>query len=117
LILFSLWHVAIPLRFSLQGEDGVMWKWLAIGVAGSVVGYVAVYFALDGKPAPEPRPEPPAAVPAEPVVLTQVVDVTDLDPLLDPPPRPSAGVPFEPAEPPGSITPVGAPAPIPPAGD
>jgi hypothetical protein len=96
-----------------------MWKWLAIGGAGIVVGYVAVYFALAGKPVPEPQPEPPAAAaaPAEPTVLAQVVDVTDLDPLLDPPSKEPAGVPFEQTEPFESGAPMGTPAPIPPAGD
>ena len=92
-----------------------MRKWLAICAAGAVVGYVAVYFALDtGKHAPVPEPEVPAAAtaPTEPVVLAQVVDVTDLEPLLDPlPPGPPVGVPFdEPAEP---LTPGAAAGPIP----
>ena len=38
------------------------------------------------------------AAPAAPVVLAEVVEVTDIDPLLDPPPQPETGVPFD-AEP------------------
>jgi hypothetical protein len=103
----------------LKGEDAVMRKWAAIVGVGAVLGYVAVYFALNGKPAREPQPEQPAAVaaPVEPVVLAQVVDVTDLDPLLDPPSGPPTGAPFEPSEPFESGARVGAPAPIPPAAD
>ena len=86
-----------------------------IGGAGAVLGYVAVYFALDAaKPGPV-APDAPAA-PTEPVMLAQVVDVTDLEPLLDPPPGRPVGAPFEPdaAEP---LAPTAAPVPIPPAAD
>lgn len=85
-----------------------MRKWLMIGGAGAVVGYAAVYFALGGlMPRPEQQPEvtapAPAPEPAEPVVLSQVVDVTPVDPLLDahlaPLPGQPAGIPFDPTEP------------------
>jgi hypothetical protein len=95
-----------------------MRKWLLIGGAGAVLGYAAVYFALDaGRPAPAPQPAAPAvAAPAEPVVLAQVVEVTDVEPLLDSVPGHPAGLPFEPeaAEPPA---PGAAPVPIPAAAD
>jgi hypothetical protein len=81
-----------------------MRKWLMIGGAGAVVGYAAVYFALGGlmpKSAPEPQAEVvvPAPQPAEPVVLSHVVEVTPVDPLLDPLPGQPAGIPFDPTEP------------------
>ncbi len=98
-----------------------MRKLMAISVASTLLGYAAVHFALFAKPKPVPEAEQPVAVavPAEPVVLAQVVDVTDLDPLLDPAPARAAGVPFDAAEPlePVSAVPGGAPAPIPPAAD
>jgi hypothetical protein len=95
-----------------------MRKWLLIGGAGAVVGYVAVYFALDGTPAPDPEPQQPTATaPAEPVVLADVVEVTNLDPLLEPRAAESPGVPFDPTDPPELIAPGAAPAPIPSATD
>ncbi len=96
-----------------------MGKWLLIGGAGAVVGYVAVYFALDVKPAPEPPADPPtvATAPAEPVVLSDVVEVTNLEPLLNPRLEPLTGVPFDAAEPSEFHAPADAAEPIPPAGD
>ena len=96
-----------------------MRKWLLIGGAGAVVGYVAVYFALDVPPTPEPQPQQPAAAtaPAEPVVLAEVVDVTNLEPLLDPRTAEPAGVPFDVTDPPELTSPTSAPAPIPSAAD
>jgi hypothetical protein len=82
-----------------------MLKWFAIIGAGAGVGYAAVYFALGTRPAPQPAAEQPAAAarPAEPVVLSEVVEVTDtdplLDPLLDPLPGQPAGLPFDPTAP------------------
>jgi hypothetical protein len=91
-----------------------MRKWLLIGGAGAVVGYVAVYFALDVKPAPEPEPEKPtASAPAEPVVLSEVVDVTNLDPLLEPRHEEPAGLPFDTTAPSELSIPVREVAPIP----
>jgi hypothetical protein len=96
-----------------------MRKWLLIGGAGAVVGYVAVYFALDIKPAPEAEPEQPTAAtaPVEPVVLANVVDVTNLDPLLERRSDESPGVPFDTTEPSELSAPTGPPAPIPPAAE
>jgi hypothetical protein len=99
-----------------------MRKWLMIGGAGAVVGYAAVYFALSGlmpKPAPQPGAPPVAAapLPAVPVVLPEVVDVTPVDSLLEPTPGPlpgqPAGIPFDPTEPLEPQVNVPAPAPMP----
>jgi len=78
-----------------------MWKWFAIIGAGAVVGYAAVYFALSGGPAPAPQAEQPAATlqTPEPIVLSQVVDVTETDSLLDPSSSQPVGIPFDPTEP------------------
>lgn len=102
-----------------------MRNWLLITGAGALVGYAVVYFAFSGSPAPEPEAEQPAAnvpQPTGPVVLSQVVEVTDTDPLLDPLPGQPSGVPFDPADPLESGTnanalSVAAPAPIPPSAD
>jgi hypothetical protein len=96
-----------------------MLKWFAIIGASAGVGYAAVYFALGTRPAPQPAPQPPAvaAQPAEPVVLPEVVEVTDTDPLLDPLPGQPAGVPFDPAGPPAPTKVNHSPAPIPVAAD
>ncbi len=96
-----------------------MRKLMAISVASTLLGYAVVHFVFFSKSAPAPEAEPLVGVagPAEPVVLAQVVDVTDLDPLLDPPPAEAAGVPFDPVEPLEAAAPVTAPAPIPPAAD
>ena len=97
-----------------------MRKWLLIGGAGAVVGYVAVYFALElSKPTPESEPQQPAAAPApaEPVVLAHVVDVTNLEPLLEPRIEEPGGVPFDAPAPPELSVPTSTPAPIPSAAD
>lgn len=95
-----------------------MRKWLLIGAAGAAVGYGAVYLALDRAPAPEPEAQQPAvaAVPTEPVVLSDVVEVTNLDPLLAPRPAAPAGVPFDAPGPIDPPAPAAAP-PIPAAGE
>ena len=74
-----------------------MRKLLAIGAVGAALGYAVVYFAIGNKPAPEPQAEEAAAEPqpAQPVVLLQVVEVTNIDHLLDPQPVPPTGEPFE----------------------
>ena len=98
-----------------------MRKLIAISVASTLLGYAVVHFVFFASPTPAPETaQPPAvAAPAEPVVLVQVVEVTDLDRLLDPPPAQPAGVPFDAAEPlePVSAAPGLAPAPIPPSAD
>ena len=98
-----------------------MWKLMAISVATTLLGYAAVHFVFFANPKPAPEAAQPAAVaaPAEPVVLAQVVDVTDLNSLLDPAPAAAAGVPFDAAEPlePVRAAPGLAPAPIPPSAD
>ncbi len=93
-----------------------MRKWLMIGGAGAVVGYAAVYFALSGLTPAEQEAEPIAVAPQpdEPVVLSNVVEVTNVDPLLDSLPGQPAGVPFDPTEPLEPQTPVNA---IPPAAE
>ena len=73
-----------------------MRKLIAISVASTILGYAAVYFVFFSKPAPQPQPEPAAAQPEQPVVLANVVDVTDVEPLLDPKPHEPVGAPFDP---------------------
>ena len=98
-----------------------MRKLIAISVASTLLGYAAVHFEFFANPTPTPEVAPAAVpAPAEPVVLAQVVEVTDLDPLLDPAPAaPAVGVPFDAAEPlePVSAAPGLTPAPIPPSAD
>ena len=98
-------------------------------IAGLLAACIAisVYLMWGEKPASPPvaQVEPPPAlasspappVPPAPLVLSEVVEVTDLNPLLDPPAKSESGVPFdaEPASAPVS-TPV-APPRIPPAVD
>lgn len=89
-----------------------MRKVALISAASALLGYAAVYLAFFGKPAPEPE-TPVAQAPAEPVVLADVVEVTDTEPLLDARPKETAaaGVPFDPQVVPASFT---APAAVPP---
>jgi hypothetical protein len=100
-----------------------MLKWFAIVGAGAALGFAGVYFALTARPAAQPAPEQPAAAAAqsaEPVVLSEVVEVTDTDRLLDPAPRPASasGVPFDPQDEDAKVTSRRpAPAPIPLASD
>jgi hypothetical protein len=86
-----------------------MRKWLsgAAIIAVTAVGAYLVFASLAQKaPAPAPHADAPAAAPApapaQPVVLAEVVDVTDISPLLDPPTAPA-----EPVEPGPIITAVG----------
>lgn len=78
-----------------------MKRWIVGALAGACIG-VAVYLVLTNNNPPQSAPpEPPAvsaapAPPTAPVVLDQVIEVTDLDPLLDPPEKTVAGMPFEP---------------------
>ncbi|MDB5306851.1 MAG: hypothetical protein JWO38_1053 [Gemmataceae bacterium] len=86
-----------------------MKKWV---IGGALLAAVGIYFAFPPRttsvPAvtTDPAPAGVAAtpVPAAPVLLAKVVDVTDIDPLLDPPTIPVS----EPAAPAGSaLTAVG----------
>jgi hypothetical protein len=103
-----------------------MKTWALGALAGACVG-VVIYLVLAKKPAPpaETRIEAPPTAPstaartpqAQPLVLSAVVEVTDIDHLLDPPTKDDTGLPFD--EPPATI-PVSAPAGvnrIPPAAD
>jgi hypothetical protein len=102
-----------------------MKHWIAVGLAVACAGVgVGLWLAPGeaGKPAKGPAPAPvavaPPAAPKTPVVLTEVIDVADLDPLLDPREPAATGEPFD-ADPPAAV-PVSAPvAPerIPPAAD
>jgi len=104
-----------------------MKTWLIGAVIGALTG-ASLYLTLMHRSSPPPavavNPAAPQAVttappkPPAPLVLPQVVDVTDIDPLLDPPAIPAA----EPAAPAGpTITRVGyeeaAPMPVVPAAD
>ena len=77
-----------------------MKSWIIGGLVGACLG-VGAYLALTKKSAPPVEPPPAPAVaaapapPATPVVLVNVVEVADLDPLLDPPAKPVTGVPFD----------------------
>jgi hypothetical protein len=100
-------------------------KLFVIGGLSSACIAVSIYLATreTSAPAPTNPPEPapvvvaPPAKPAAPVVLPNVVEVADLDPLLDPPEKPVTGAPFdaEPATAPVSTS--TAPERIPPAVD
>lgn len=75
--------------------------WMLGGLAGACFG-VCVYLATGKSPEVVPavamRTPTPVVAPAKPpapVVLPNVVEVTNLDPLLDPPEKPVVGVPFE----------------------
>lgn len=72
-----------------------------------VVGYCALTRSDAEPPQPARPPAPAVAEPAPagehqvmkpPALLADVIELTDLDPLLDPPARPVGGVPFD-AEP------------------
>jgi hypothetical protein len=77
-----------------------MRNWVIGGCVVAIVVVAAVVFTPSkAKPPAPPALKPPATAPApvamtppptEPAVLTEVVDVTDIDPLLDPPAIPLA---------------------------
>jgi hypothetical protein len=102
-----------------------MWMRVLGGVIVVLAG-VSAYLTLTKRSSPVPEvPTPPAAVvveaqaspaPPAPLVLPNVVDVTDIDPLLDPPAIPTAESPA-PLGP--MLTAVGyeEPKPLPPAKD
>lgn len=104
-----------------------MKTWMLGGVIGALAG-ASLYLTLAQRSSPPPAVPVGSAAPQAvttappklpvPLVLPQVVDVTDIDPLLDPPTIPAA----EPAAPAGpTITRVGyeeaAPMPVVPAAD
>ncbi|WP_439624835.1 hypothetical protein [Gemmata sp.] len=99
-------------------------RFLAGAAVWGFVGSVA-YFALTRSdatgPVPAQQPAPAVAAPAPsrehealkpPVLLADVIELTDLDPLLDPPVRAAGGVPFD-AEPVVPVQAVQAPERIP----
>src|SRR5262245_24778838 len=99
-------------------------RWTLGGVVAVCVAF-GVYFVVAkrepaappaGQPVVAARPPVPPAAPPAPVVLAEVIDVANIDPLLDPPARPVTGAPFD-ADPPAA--PLAAPASIfiPPAVD
>ena len=102
-----------------------MKRWIVGGLVAACAGVaVGLWLAQGetGKPANRPEPPPvavaPPAVPPAPVVLADVVDVANLDPLLDPPAKDATGTSFD-ADPPATVpvsTPV-VPDRIPPAVD
>jgi hypothetical protein len=75
-----------------------MRTWVIGGCLLGVVVISALVFAPNGEPPAPPTPIPVAAPalgaglprPPEPAVLPEVVEVTDIDPLLDPPAIPVA---------------------------
>ena len=102
-----------------------MKNWVIGGLCAACAGVGIYLVARKDAPAPvsAPQPEAPRVAAAEPtvpraaVVLTEVVEVANLDPLLDPPAKLPTGVPFdaEPVTVPVTTSPV--PTLIPPAVD
>ena len=92
-----------------------MKRWSICGLAVLGVGVGAgLYFTQTGSRQPVAQPEPPVVTttepttPVAPVVLANVVEVANIDPLLDPPAGELGGVPFE-TSPPATV-PVSTPA-------
>jgi hypothetical protein len=97
-----------------------MKHWTIGSLVGACIG-VSLYLVATQKPAPAPViHQEAAATPTTPqslpIVLTQVVEVTDIDSLLDPPARPVTGLPFD-SEPTTPVSASPAPERIPPARD
>jgi len=77
-------------------------RWLMGGLVGVCAGFGA-YLMVSQTETPQPLGnvlEPPTVVapppsPPAPIVLSQVIETTDLDPLLDPPAKPLTGAPFD----------------------
>jgi hypothetical protein len=84
-----------------------MKNWVVGGLAVACAGVaVSLWLAQKETPQPAGQPEPPpvaaaapAAPPAPPVVLADVVEVADLDPLLDPRTPGAGGEPVDPDAP------------------
>ncbi|HEV3440568.1 MAG TPA: LPS assembly lipoprotein LptE [Gemmata sp.] len=101
-------------------------RWLIGGLVGVWAG-VGAYLMVSQKETPQSLGnvlEPPTVVapppsPPAPIVLSQVIETTDLDPLLDPPAKPLTGMPFDvdAMSTPVSTPTVPAPDRIPPAAD
>jgi len=102
-------------------------RWLMGGLVGVCVG-AGAYLMVSQQETPQPLGNvlepptivaPPASPPPAPIVLSQVIETTDLDPLLDPPAKPLTGVPFDvdATATPVSTPTVPAPDRIPPAAD
>ncbi len=72
------------------------------GLATLGIG-LGTFLVLSKKPEPKTAPEsdhlaevsPPPACPPPPIVLADVIELADLDPLLDPPARTIVQTPFE----------------------
>jgi hypothetical protein len=101
-----------------------MKNWVIGGLVAACAGIGIYLVTKTDAPAPmsAPQPEAPRVATTAPTipnaaVLTEVVEVANLDPLLDPPAKLPTGVPFdaEPVTVPVTATPV--PAMIPPAID
>jgi len=81
-----------------------MKRFMTGAMVWAFVGTVA-YFSFSSKDSPKTvqAPKPASAVvaattpgqPAPPALLSEVIEVTNLEPLLDPPVRPVGGVPFD----------------------
>jgi hypothetical protein len=72
---------------------------IIVGLLTACIG-LSLYLVEAKKPAatPEAAPNVPttaASAPPAPAVLSEVVEVIDLDALLDAPPKPVAGEPFD----------------------
>lgn len=78
-------------------------RWLIASLMGVFTALGAYLFVSLRQMPPESEMvlEPPAEISTTPprlpapVILAQVVETTDIDPLLDPPSRPIAGLPFD----------------------
>ena len=73
-------------------------------IAGLLIACIGFGMHLISQKQPDPTPvatlDSPAAPaapasPSSPAVLGQVIEVTDIDPLLDPPAKPITGTPFD----------------------
>jgi hypothetical protein len=99
-------------------------RWLigvVVGMFACAAGFLAVTQHLTPPPVERAIEEATARVASspqvpEPVILSQVVDTADIDPLLDPPEKPITGLPFDvDATPPTTPTETAVPDRIPPA--